>query len=344
MILFWGLPGDSPLSAVADILTRRRVKTAFLDQHDSLKWSVELNVADSISGCLRNGGQSLDFAEIKAAYLRPYDTRDLPGLSSERRDQNHALGLGEALLAWADITPAKVVNRPSAMAPNNSKPYQSMQIRALGFAVPETLVTTDPDAARQFWEKHGTVIYKSVSSVRSIVSRLSSEHAERIQNVRWCPTQFQQHIAGTDYRVHVVGDKVFPSEIESQADDYRYATRTGRGARIKAARLPREVGERCRRLAAGVNLPVAGIDLRLTAKGEWYCFEVNPSPGFTYYQDATGQPIAEAIAQYLTLGSSDRRGDQGKNRIDGKMCKEYSNTYSTELGTPDCSSTEEMNP
>ena len=57
--------------------------------------------------------------------------------------------------------------------------------------------------------------------------------------------------------------------------------------------------ERCRRLAAGVNLPVAGIDLRVTAKGEWYCFEVNPSPGFTYYQDATGQPIAEAIAQFL---------------------------------------------
>ena len=64
--------------------------------------------------------------------------------------------------------------------------------------------------------------------------------------------------------------------------------------------LPGELAVRCRRLAASLGLDLAGIDLRCTPEGEWYCFEVNPSPGFTYYQDATGQPIAEAIAQYLS--------------------------------------------
>jgi hypothetical protein len=299
MILFWGLPGDTPLAAVANVLTRKRLRSVFLDQRDSLDWSLDLNVGDSVSGCLRNGRQSLDLAEVKAAYLRPYDARQLFESPGEAPALAHASTLGDALLAWADITPAKVVNRPWAMAPNNSKPYQSQQIRSLGFSVPDTLITTDPDAARQFWEKHGTVIYKSVSSVRSIVSRLSSGHSGRLENVRWCPTQFQQYIAGTDYRVHVVGERVFPCEIVSQADDYRYASRTGCRAKIRAARLPADVAERCRRLATGVNLPVAGIDLRVTAEGEWYCFEVNPSPGFTYYQDETGQPIAEAIAQYL---------------------------------------------
>jgi hypothetical protein len=32
---------------------------------------------------------------------------------------------------------------------------------------------------------------------------------------------------------------------------------------------------------------------------------VNPSPGFTYYQAATKQPIGEAIAQLLIAGSRD---------------------------------------
>jgi hypothetical protein len=32
----------------------------------------------------------------------------------------------------------KAVNRPWAMAPNNSKPYQALPIRSLGFAVPDT--------------------------------------------------------------------------------------------------------------------------------------------------------------------------------------------------------------
>ncbi len=41
-----------------------------------------------------------------------------------------------------------------------------------------------------------------------------------------------------------------------------------------------------------------GIDLRCTPN-EWYCFEVNPSPAFTYYQEAAGHHIDEAIAELL---------------------------------------------
>jgi hypothetical protein len=36
-----------------------------------------------------------------------------------------------------------------------------------------------------------------------------------------------------------------------------------------------------------------------TDDGDWYCFEINPSPGFTYYQQAKGAPIDAAIATLL---------------------------------------------
>jgi len=49
-----------------------------------------------------------------------------------------------------------------------------------------------------------------------------------------------------------------------------------------------------------MSLVLAGNDLRRTPDGQWFCFEVNPSPGFTYYEQATGQPIADAIASILT--------------------------------------------
>ena len=52
-------------------------------------------------------------------------------------------------------------------------------------------------------------------------------------------------------------------------------------------------------MAAGMGLHLAGIDLRQTPRGEWYCLEVNPSPGFTYYEAVTGQPIAAAVAELL---------------------------------------------
>jgi glutathione synthase/RimK-type ligase-like ATP-grasp enzyme len=192
-----------------------------------------------------------------------------------------------------------VVNRPEATASNMVKPYQAAQIHAASFDVPDTLLTTDPDAAQEFWDRHGSVIYKSISGVRSIVSRLTVEDLSRLDDVRSCPTQFQEFIPGQDYRVHVVGDDTFACEVRSDADDYRFAERQGASAQVHPTALPSDVVERCQRLAAAMQLHLAGIDLRRTPDGRWYCFEVNPSPAFSYYQEHTGQPIDQAIAGLL---------------------------------------------
>ncbi len=209
------------------------------------------------------------------------------------------MSVDDALMSWADLAPAYVVNRPAASASNSAKPYQALFIQAAGFDVPATLVTTDPDAVLEFWAQHAAVIYKSLSGVRSIVSRLEERHQARLERVRWCPTQFQQYIPGTDYRVHVVGDDVFACEIRSLADDYRYAGRQGLGVEISPYQLPQDVTDRCRALNASLGLHVTGIDFRRDPDGRWYCFEVNPSPAYTYYQNASGQPIDEAIADLL---------------------------------------------
>ena len=198
---------------------------------------------------------------------------------------------------WISCTPAFVVSRIEPMAVNNSKPYQLRSIQQFGWRIPQTLITTDPAAAREFWERHGAVIYKSVSSIRSQVSKLSAEHKERFDAISSCPTQFQEFIPGSDFRLHVVGDEVFACEVESAAADYRYPG--VHDVTYRASMIPAEIEDRCRRMSAAMNLPVAGIDVRRTPDGEWVCFEVNPSPGFTSYEEMTGQPIANAIARLL---------------------------------------------
>ena len=50
---------------------------------------------------------------------------------------------------------------------------------------------------------------------------------------------------------------------------------------------------------SGSSLPLAGIDLRRTPDGRYVCFEVNPSPAFSFYERRTGLPIAHAIARHL---------------------------------------------
>lgn len=305
MILLWGLEEDSPLVAVQSALYRLGASVAFVAQRAVLETEIELSVSDTIGGYLRINAQVIDLSSITAAYIRPHDTLRLPAVERAGLGSSvwqHAVGVEDALLSWAELTPALVVNRPAAMASNNSKPYQTISIQSCGFAIPDTLLTTDPKAVREFWDRYGTVIYKSISGVRSIVSRLTLKQAEHLEDVTWCPTQFQQYIAGNDYRVHVIGEEVFTCEIASTADDYRYAASQGADVEIRPHTLPMDVADRCKALTVSMGLIVAGIDLRRTPEGRWYCFEVNPSPAFTYFQDASGQAIDESIARLLLTG------------------------------------------
>ena len=152
-----------------------------------------MEVGQRLSGTLIVGARSVALEDISGVYLRPQDT-------------TACAALDDALLTVADLAAAVVLNRPDAMAANTSKPYQYAQIRAAGFSVPDTLITTSPDAARAFVAQHGSVIYKSVSGVRSVVGELREADSARLSEIRWCPTQLQQRIRGVDVRVHVVGD------------------------------------------------------------------------------------------------------------------------------------------
>jgi hypothetical protein len=308
LILIWGVASERPVKAVLEELDRNGAPVCLIEQRAVLEAEIELDVGREVGGLLRVGGRAIDLAEISACYLRPYAASELPEIARagpESAAWRHAAEMQDVLSCWTEITPALVVNRFAAMATNGSKPYQLARIRELGFAVPETIVTTAPEAVRAFWDRHGEVVYKSVSAVRSRVSRLTLSHLDRLGDVASCPTQFQQYIPGTDYRVHVVGEEVFACSVTSGADDYRYPGPYG--VALAACPLPPEVEERCRCLAGAMDLALAGIDLRRSrVDGEWYCFEVNPSPGFSYYEEATGVPIGAAIARLLMAGGQPR--------------------------------------
>jgi hypothetical protein len=309
MILLWGIFPDRPFAAVHAALGRRGAPIFVLDQMNIAQTQIELQVGAAVTGSIRVGAAACDLAAISAVYVRCYDSRALHSAGSDvtPAQRRHAREVDDIVTSWLSVTPAFIVNPLSAMASNSSKPYQLSLIHTAGFATPDTLLTTDPSAVRAFWERHGQVIYKSISGVRSIVSRLKAEHGDRLDDIRWCPTQFQQHVPGRDYRVHIVGDELFACEIVSQADDYRYGARQDMDAELRACALPADCADRCHALAQSLALAVAGIDLRRTPDGEWFCFEVNPSPAFTYYATATGQPIAEAIAALLSPNSAPRQ-------------------------------------
>jgi hypothetical protein len=133
MILLWGLPQDAPLRLVRDALVQRGAPFLFLNQADLLETHVEVEYTPSITGVVSISGREYRLEDIGAIYLRPYDFRDFPQLShldANSSQWRHALAAEDALWGLADLAEAVVVNRPSAMRSNSSKPYQCRRRRS----------------------------------------------------------------------------------------------------------------------------------------------------------------------------------------------------------------------
>lgn len=284
-------------------LIRADARHVLIDQNNILATRVEFEAGSTIRGELQSRGDRIRLEDVQALYLRPNDIRRLAPIlnlaPTEQPKLLQALEAEDMLTSWADLMGGIVVNRPSAMATNGSKPYQCALIERCGLAVPRTLVTTDPDEVDRFRRECGTLVYKSISGVRSIVSRLTPEHFSRLGDIANCPTQFQEFVEGTDFRVHVVDKQVLTCRIVSTADDYRYASRAGIDVLIEEADLPDDVAQACITVTQELGLRVSGVDLRLRPDGRWCCFEVNPSPAFGYFQRACGLDISGAIARLL---------------------------------------------
>jgi hypothetical protein len=304
VILLCGIPSESPLAMVRRELDDLGVPYLTFNQRRFAAADVGFAVAAGrVTGTLVLEGARYALEDVRGVYVRLMDDQALPELAGEPPEsprRRACRALHDALMRWCEVAPARVVNRAGPMGSNFSKPYQAQLIARYGFSVPETLVTNDPDLVRAFLDRHGRVVYKSISGVRSIVHTLEGADLARLDRIRWCPTQFQRFVEGTNVRVHVVGDAVFATAVSTEATDYRYAVRqVGEAAVLRPVDLPDAVAERCVLLAQGLGLPFAGVDLKITPAGEVVCFEVNPSPAFSYYESHTGQPIARAVARYL---------------------------------------------
>ena len=124
-----------------------------------------------------------------------------------------------------------------------------------------------------------------------------------LDRIRVLPTQFQRLLSGTNVRVHVVGEDVHACAIETETIDYRYAEGRTSGS-MTVTTLPEEISRRCVALSKALDLPLAGVDLMQEPDGQWWCFEVNPSPAYSAFEQPTGMPIARSLARWLA-GATD---------------------------------------
>lgn len=178
----------------------------------------------------------------------------------------------------------KVLSRPKDGMSNYAKQYQIDLVKLERLKKIDSHVCAN---TRLEWGISGyEIIRKSMSGIRSIVTKVSDKDKKR-----WVkePVLFQKYVEGLNIRVHVVENSVFACGCYSKAVDYRY----GKALKIKTVKLPKWVEEECLSISRQLRLPFSGIDL-IKKAGSYYLLEVNPAPGYAYF-DVDGS-ISRALS------------------------------------------------
>ncbi|WP_327189084.1 ATP-grasp ribosomal peptide maturase [Streptomyces xinghaiensis] len=263
----------------------------------------------SMAGQVRTPSRAADLTRVRAVYWR---RPQWPAFSHlEPDDARFAaaqvrFGLGGTLYSmdcplW--------VNHPLRIAAADYKPAQLALAQRLGFAVPATLVTNDPDQAREFVASQRDVIFKTLRWTPytrdgvPVTGWADPVTADEInESVRVAPHLFQSRVDKVaDLRVLVVGRHTFAVRIRSDMLDWRkdYSALT-----YTVDHLPDRVSKALHLCLESLGLVSGSFDLAVDRTGNYWWLELNPNGQWGWLETETGLPMSSAFADLLTQGES----------------------------------------
>lgn len=172
----------------------------------------------------------------------------------------------------------------------------------VGFPVPETVYTNDPDELVPAYERAGGKLMVRLLDPEDLrvdgephrvhPTRVGRRHLASRHRLRHEPVILQPYLHRTsDVRVVVVGDRVFAVRVGERPGEETDG--------FAVHHLPKEVARRCAVLAAALGLSYAVVHLALTEEGEHVFLEIDANGAWAPVEDGTGLPVGDAIAAWL---------------------------------------------
>lgn len=320
-VLTIGNSGVAEVAAFAAVLSDLRARG-----HDALLFKQDRCVDgdDFISFEMKSGvshtyividGEPHDLAAFDSVwYLKPLAPKSVMLYEpAEYRAllQKQLFTVRQAL--WSVCSDKRWISDPWAVERAENKIHQLHVASALGFSVPDTVVTSDPATVRSFYrEKGGKVVVKLLATApvygRAIfTNRLQERDLEDLDGLRLAPAIFQEYVAKShELRITVVGSQVFAAAIDSQADeatavDWRRRPSDPSAPRVamRATTLPAAVTTRVLDLVRTLGLDFGCVDMVVTPSDEYVFLEINPNGQWHFVQLGTGIEISRAISHAL---------------------------------------------
>lgn len=183
------------------------------------------------------------------------------------------------------------LNCPADMATASLKPYHLSLAAKLGFAVPNTVISTVLPEAVRMASEHEVLIKPMSRQVAGIVETGHYEGWDRVIHLT------QERVkAASSIRVTVVDGFTFAAKIESPHLDWR---REMGVATYSLAATPAPIILKIQQLLDRLRLRFATVDFVVDTDDTWWFIEVNPNGQWLQIEEATDLPISAAVAGAL---------------------------------------------
>ncbi|KZC77789.1 ATP-dependent carboxylate-amine ligase [Sphingobium yanoikuyae] len=295
------------------VVELRRRGRAFhrLNTEDLPQASVRFDPRAGGSWAIDTSDLDLRLDDVGAAYYRRPGAPEPGGA----RDEATAKYLVDE---WSAVTKAlwnalegRWLSSPFAILRAEDKPRQLAMASALGFDVPETLISNDFAAVSAFVGKASSIgkplrhslIERGDAGEVLFTARLDPLKPMDQTAVSLAPVIYQREVRKAyDVRATVIGDRVFAAAIYSQDHDetevdWRSGTRLD--LRHEAIELPAGIIDKCRVLTQKLDLRYGAIDLIADQDGRYWFLEINPNGQWAWIERRTGLPLASAIVDEL---------------------------------------------
>ncbi|MFN8608740.1 MAG: MvdD family ATP-grasp ribosomal peptide maturase [Vulcanimicrobiota bacterium] len=195
------------------------------------------------------------------------------------------------------------------------KEVQLEQAGRFGLTIPRTLISNDPERARQFFDEcAGQVVTKTQTSfaiyrdqAEQVVftSQVRPEHLDQLQSLAYAPMMFQEMLPKRlELRATIVGGQIFTAAIDSTRHQGAEVDWRRKGLELiddwRPYPLPEEVGRGLLKLAGHFGLRYGAADLVVTPAGQHVFLELNAGGEWFWLQRCL--PIAQALADCLLHG------------------------------------------
>ncbi len=206
------------------------------------------------------------------------------------------------------------VNPLSALHRARIKLQQLQMAQRVGLAIPQTLVTNDPEQALAFYDQVGMVCTKSLDEPNftldghlypmfTRVLHQRSDLSDHLDSIARCPVLFQEYIEKQyDIRVIVIGEQIVSFAIHSQEDqrsihDFRRIAPELQKHEIHE--LPVDVLQGIRTFMQSQGLVYSAIDLVRSQDGNYVFLENNANGQWLWLENITGFRLSDMMIALL---------------------------------------------